>query len=422
MRLPLAAISSARLSLSPSPFVRLPVCLQTWNMPKVWATAVVLGGVACFSSLILLSECMHANYLNQGTIVGTLWGGGGRTYITWFELKTILYLKVSISDFLTLFSARTHGWFWERRLSTPLFCAFLFATGCSTIFALVWGDMFPNQDHMASLRYSPGAVVCTWVYCILWWFVQDAAKVGAHALFDKYWVSSAEKAMKEHAKNFRERPTVPKEQQAAAIEAAAAAIIAESDAAAGGAPAAAAAAATSGTGLSDTLALVAQRAGLGNQGTFGRVAGTVPVSRSNNTSIGSKSSRRGSLAAAAAIAAAGGDAAAVAAAGPAADGGPPSGTRSIDHTVSKPLVPAGVSIDKVIDAVQRTLTQRTATQGRGTESARPALAGLFAAPAPAPAPAGAVAVGVAAPAPVDASAPAVLTDVTVTVASESKTA
>ena len=39
---------------------------------------------------------------------------------------------------------------------------------------------------MAPLRASGGAVVFTWIYCILWWFIQDACKVLTYYAIDKY--------------------------------------------------------------------------------------------------------------------------------------------------------------------------------------------------------------------------------------------
>ena len=173
---------------------RLP---QRWDMWKVWLIATVLGAVALLSSLILVAQALNANYLRPGTIVGTLWGSRGRTYLEYYEVQTIMYLKVSISDFLTLFSARTRGPFFERRLSTPLLIAFFFATGASTLLALFWGDIFASQpsNFMASLRFSNGAVVATWVYCLLWWVVQDAAKLGAYWLIDHALATDADKAL-----------------------------------------------------------------------------------------------------------------------------------------------------------------------------------------------------------------------------------
>ena len=88
------------------------------------------------------------------------------------------YLKISISDFLTLFSARTRRPFWERGLGKALGIAACFALGTSTIFALFWGDfIIVKSDPMASLRHSKGAILATWMYCVLWWIAQDCVKV-----------------------------------------------------------------------------------------------------------------------------------------------------------------------------------------------------------------------------------------------------
>ena len=48
------------------------------------------------------------------------------------------YLKISLSDFLTLFSARTSSFFWQRGLGRALGIAACVAMGTSTIFSLFW--------------------------------------------------------------------------------------------------------------------------------------------------------------------------------------------------------------------------------------------------------------------------------------------
>ena len=44
--------------------------------------------------------------------------------LSYGQITTAVYLKVSVSDFLTLFSSRTGGnWFWSSRPSSILFGA-----------------------------------------------------------------------------------------------------------------------------------------------------------------------------------------------------------------------------------------------------------------------------------------------------------
>jgi len=161
---------------------------QKWNLLEVSLVALALGLVACLSSLILVAYLMHASARHPGDFLGLVFGSSGRNWITWYEVRCILYLKVSVSDFLTLFSARTRGFFWERGMSTYLYIAATFALTTSTLLALFWGDIFSGLEgaFMAGLRYSQGAVLATWLYCILWWLAQDAVKVGTYHLVDAF--------------------------------------------------------------------------------------------------------------------------------------------------------------------------------------------------------------------------------------------
>jgi len=168
---------------------------QKWDLLEVTIVASVLGFVACLSSLILVYYCMHASALYPGNFLGNVFGSSGRNWLTWFEVRTIIYLKVSISDFLTLFSARTRGPFWERAVGKYLLIAACVALSASTLLSLFWGDIFKGLEgaFMAGLRDSKGAVLATWLYCILWWFVQDAAKLITFYVLDKYSSGGAKK-------------------------------------------------------------------------------------------------------------------------------------------------------------------------------------------------------------------------------------
>jgi hypothetical protein len=83
----------------------------------------------------------------------------------------MMYLKISLSDFLTVFSARTDGPFWSREPGGKLFIAAIFATSCSTYFALNW----PFENGMTAL--DPKLCQFVWGYCIFWFLVQDVGKI-----------------------------------------------------------------------------------------------------------------------------------------------------------------------------------------------------------------------------------------------------
>ncbi len=99
-----------------------------------------------------------------------------------------VHTQVSVSDFLTLFSARTHeGFFWSARPSWILLTGALTALTLSTILACVWPegktDGLPTVG-LARKTYDDTYTLWplwVWIFCVLWWFVQDGLKVGWRA-------------------------------------------------------------------------------------------------------------------------------------------------------------------------------------------------------------------------------------------------
>ncbi|KAJ1407442.1 hypothetical protein B484DRAFT_337239, partial [Ochromonadaceae sp. CCMP2298] len=127
--------------------------------------------------LILLYLCLAS--WEEGGLFQT-WGIGGLSY---GQITTTIYLKVSVSDFLTLFSARTgENWFWTTPPAMILLGAGGVALACSTALALGWPDTQPDGVPTIGLaRKDPRELaVYIWLYCLVWWIVQDAAKVGIY--------------------------------------------------------------------------------------------------------------------------------------------------------------------------------------------------------------------------------------------------
>merc|ERR1711988_478247 len=75
----------------------------TWNMPFLFSMAFVQAFVAMISSINLLYILLHS--WDQGSLMRSLGLGG----ISYGKVTSSIYLKVSVSDFLTLFSARAGG-------------------------------------------------------------------------------------------------------------------------------------------------------------------------------------------------------------------------------------------------------------------------------------------------------------------------
>jgi H+-transporting ATPase len=163
---------------------------QSWAMFEVTGISIMLALVACLSSMLLLIFLLGYNYQNYvaagrtASIIGNAFGENGQGYVTWMEARTIMYLKISISDFLTLFSARTRTWFWERRPGYALGVACIVATGSSTILSLFWEKIVTDRESYMKGLSGGYACLSTWIYCILWFLVQDVCKVGMYRLLE----------------------------------------------------------------------------------------------------------------------------------------------------------------------------------------------------------------------------------------------
>lgn len=156
---------------------------EKWNVPVLFLVSGVLAAVACISSLLILYLALESWDENS---VFQVWNIGGLSY---GQITTMIYLKISISDFLTLFSARTGDhWFWTSMPAPILMCAGGLALSLSTIIACSWPDTHPDGVYTLGLgRRDPKELaVYIWVYCLVWWFIQDAFKVLTYWLVVKY--------------------------------------------------------------------------------------------------------------------------------------------------------------------------------------------------------------------------------------------
>jgi H+-transporting ATPase len=166
---------------------------QRWNLPALFFIAAVLAAVACVSSLLLLWMGLDS----YGTHYEHSWFKAlGLPSLKYDQIVTMIYLKISISDFLTLFSARTADkWFWSHAPSKVLMGGASISLLISTLVATFWPEGHPDGIHVHGLGYAEEAANATqhhlmplyvWLYCIFWWFLQDVAKVFAFQIMDMY--------------------------------------------------------------------------------------------------------------------------------------------------------------------------------------------------------------------------------------------
>ena len=153
-------ISIAYDHVKPSPYP------EKWNLVEAFIVSSVLGLIAVASSIM----CLYFS-LDSRNEHGP-WKSLGLRELKYEEVMMTLYLKISLSDFLTVFAARTRGFFCTRAPGRLLLMAFIVATGISTILSRYWpfGDMMYIEWELCGY---------IWVYCLIWFFIQDISKVSS---------------------------------------------------------------------------------------------------------------------------------------------------------------------------------------------------------------------------------------------------
>ena len=108
--------------------------------------------------------------------------------ISYGQVTTSIYLKVSVSDFLTLFSARAgEKWFWTSRPAPVLLIAGALALATSTLLACIWPLSRPDGiPTLGLLRRGNNHILplYIWIYCIVWWFIQVRKNFIHYPIFD----------------------------------------------------------------------------------------------------------------------------------------------------------------------------------------------------------------------------------------------
>jgi len=165
---------------------------QSWNLPELRVVAASMALTPLASSLFMLwlgLTCADGLYPKWAVLFGRKVPSGfqndddSRYYLKYEELLMLMYLKISISDFLTLFSARTRGPFYERAPAVPLFCAFVVATGTASLISTL-GSL--DDDRFPMYAISREACAFVWGFNLVFFVIQDVIKVGCYGVFDRY--------------------------------------------------------------------------------------------------------------------------------------------------------------------------------------------------------------------------------------------
>ena len=135
-----------------------------WNMKTVLGVATSLGVLGVIETFLLLYLMERFLHLSRTRMTDT------------GMIQSLIYLKLSVSGHLTVFVARTRGWFWSYRPSSLLLAAVVGTQIIATLI-VVYGFslMIPTSWKLA------GAV---WAYALFWFLVEDQVKLVAYRVLD----------------------------------------------------------------------------------------------------------------------------------------------------------------------------------------------------------------------------------------------
>lgn len=148
--------------------VRTSVCPEKWNLKSLFFISSSIGFPALLSSLALLYAGLDSGRPES------LFGALGLEPLEYGQLMTMMYLKVSLSDYLSLFNARTRSWMWSRSPSPAVLGAGALATALATLLSAYW----PFGSQMMSISWP--LILTVWAYTLVASFFQDVSKMAMY--------------------------------------------------------------------------------------------------------------------------------------------------------------------------------------------------------------------------------------------------
>jgi len=149
---------------------------EKWHLPVIFMTSGILGLVATMASVIMVLLCL-ANM--NGSHPSPFFDAFGIPTFGYGEVLTIMYLQVSLLEYLTVFAARTHSWFFSRPPGKGLGCAFLVALTVTTILAgtVQMNDGTSKGSIPIMQVVIPKMLFFVWFYNFIFFIIQDVCKV-----------------------------------------------------------------------------------------------------------------------------------------------------------------------------------------------------------------------------------------------------
>ncbi|MCV7090034.1 plasma-membrane proton-efflux P-type ATPase [Mycobacterium interjectum] len=143
-----------------------------WDMRGVLILATALGLMGVAETFLLLALADKVFGLHHG-------------------IRTLIYLKLSVSGHLTIFVTRTRGPFWSRPAPAPILLAAVIGTQTIATLIAVYGAL------MTPLGWGLAGVV--WAYALFWFLIEDRVKLATNWWLDRHPGKPAQRSTTEAA-------------------------------------------------------------------------------------------------------------------------------------------------------------------------------------------------------------------------------
>ncbi len=131
-----------------------------WDMRSVLTIATALGIMGVAETFLLLALAKQVFGLDQDLI------------------RTLIFLKLSVSGHLTVFVTRTRHAFWSKPAPAPILLVAVIGTQTVATLIAVYGAL------MTPLGWRWAALV--WAYALFWFLIEDRVKLATHYWLDRH--------------------------------------------------------------------------------------------------------------------------------------------------------------------------------------------------------------------------------------------
>jgi H+-transporting ATPase len=141
---------------------------EKWNLLALYVVSSAIGLSALLGSLVFLYLALASQ---QPQSIWRSWFH--LPSLTYEQIQTAVYLKISLSDYASVFNSRCESWLWTRRPSSIVLIAAVVAMGAATALSML-------DVPWSMQKLGPRVVLFIWGYTLLFTLVQDAFKVLAY--------------------------------------------------------------------------------------------------------------------------------------------------------------------------------------------------------------------------------------------------